>query len=254
MTELDLKLDRMYNYDDEFNKMMEEKLAKLAGNKKYANLFQVFRDNFLNFEKLVVFYQLNKNYGREHGETAFGEIKKFLVATGHIGSVSDLSDSHISTYLNKIRRERNVEKRGRKKKSLTTSVEAVQAENFDRRSIPSQAVGDGAVEVVDASSSHLKDWGDAEWLGDAPNWNELLTGKVRPAQGEWSDAWENVWRHLYEEANKHGLNDYEKTTLQGFKKCGADVGSLWLDLNKVRRGLKSQYGLNPEGVGKINNR
>lgn len=245
-----LSLDRMFNYDEQLEKLLDEKLSKLAGNKKYASLLQVFRDNFLHFEKLVVFYQLNKNFGKEHGETAFGEIKKFLVSVGHIGSVDELSDSHISTYLNKIRKERNVEKRGRRKKVIAAIGGSSEAENFERQSLPAQVENKPAVTVVEASPSHQKDWLDTGWIDEAPNLDELLTGKKRPAQGEWSDYWENVWRHLYQEADRHGLNDYEKTTLHGFKKMGSDFGSLWLDLNKVRRGLKVKHGFNPEGVGK----
>lgn len=251
-----LQLEDMYNYNEQLDRLLEEKLAKLAGNKKYANLLQVFRANFLGFEKLVVFYQLNKNFGKEHGETAFGEIKKFLVATGHLGSVDELSDSHISTYLSKIRKERNVEKRGRKKKSIAlagvTPTVTPTAENFDFRS----AVGSSQVTVADTveqmvmSADHQKDWLDSTWIDDEPNWSELFTGTKKPVEGQWSDYWENVWRHLYKKAEEHGLNDYERTTLQGFKKMGSDVGSLWLNLNKIRRVLKSQYGLNPEGIGK----
>ncbi len=111
---------------------------------------------------------------------------------------------------------------------------------------PTQSVTEGA------SGSDDHDWLDPSWLGDEPNWTELvMPGARRPKVAEdWDTHWENVWRWLYCLADTHGLNSFDRTVYAGFKKISASIGDLWLDLSKVRR-LMNLAGvpLDPKGVG-----
>jgi hypothetical protein len=95
-------------------------------------------------------------------------------------------------------------------------------------------------------------WADPSWLGDEPNWGDLLApGADRPRAGDdWNSHWENVWRWLYRLADSHGLNSFDRTVYAGFKKISASVGDLWLDLSKVRRLMNTEGTLlDPKGVG-----
>jgi len=108
-----------------------------------------------------------------------------------------------------------------------------------------------AVTGVDGVDAH--NWGDPDWLGDEPNWGELMAPDAnRPmAVEDWDSRWENIWRWLYRLADTHGLNSFDRTVYAGFKKISMSIGDLWLDLSKVRR-LMSTAGIpvDPKGVGK----
>lgn len=103
-----------------------------------------------------------------------------------------------------------------------------------------------------AENLDVHDWADSSWLGDEPNWGELIApGAIRPKVAEdWDNHWENVWRWLYSLADTHGLNSFDRTVYAGFKKISASIGDLWLDLSKVRR-LMNLAGmvLDPKGIG-----
>jgi hypothetical protein len=107
--------------------------------------------------------------------------------------------------------------------------------------------------TVGATGSEGRDCLDPSWLGDEPNWTELvMSGARRPKIVEdWDSYWENVWRWLYSLADAHGLNSFDRTVYSGFRKISASIGDLWLDLSKVRRLMNSAgVPLDPKGIGK----
>lgn len=108
------------------------------------------------------------------------------------------------------------------------------------------------VTAIGADGLDAHHWEDPNWLGDEPNWGELMApDSDRPiAVEDWDTRWENIWRWLYCLADTHGLNSFDRTVYAGFKKISASIGDLWLDLSKVRR-LMNTAGipLDPKGIG-----
>lgn len=251
-------IEQDFNYMDDVELLLAKKREQLLDNKEFSNKAEIFRTNFLAFEKIVSFYKRNPSLGKELGESAAGEIKKILLAKKHIKALDDISNAQVNNYMSDARAFYNQGKKNNRAaqnsknaKSRYIGTEAVQAENFDRGSLPGQVDDNKAVEVVDASPRHQKDWLDTSWIDAEPNWTQLTTvGGERPGSEGWSDDWENVWRHLYKKADEAGYNEHEKTTYAAFKVMGADIGALWLDLSKYRRGYQNQNGWNPYGVGK----
>lgn len=70
-----------------------------------TNTIEVFRANYLAFEKLIIFYKKHRRFRLESGETAFGEIRKLLTANGVVSKDGELSDDSIATYMCRVRAE-----------------------------------------------------------------------------------------------------------------------------------------------------
>lgn len=226
------------NYADYVDKLLSEKKVGLISASS-INLFEVFKVNHLSFEKIVAFYKMNKGYAKEHGESACGEIKKILMLNGHIGAIDEISDSHIATYMNRVRKELGLSKKKTKPVASVTPTAKT----------PATAVSTVAPPLVESVQVEgvldLAEFLDVSWLDEEPeDWSIYFKGNKRPT--EWNREFENLWRWILKKAPRYGMSTFEAGNYSGYGKHWAECADLFYDLNKFRKNI----GLNPKGLGK----
>ncbi len=234
------------NLENLVNKTLNEKMEIIENNPELSNLMSVFRTNFDAFEKLLDFYKQNVRYRKHNNESGMNEIKKILVNAQIIKSVDDITDNFISQCLTRIREEKGTKtkiKRGGENSNFQSALNAVAPQEGKE-----VKVGKGVTPTVTPPSQ--RDWLDPQWLDEEPDWKQWSVEKKKPLPGEWSDEWENMWRHLLKIADERGFNEFQKTHYEGYKQLGSVFADLWLAMNRSRRDLRDQYGWDAYGVGR----
>lgn len=195
-----------------------------------TRLIDVFRENYDDWNGRLF------PAWKKVGKVCHQELALLLNQVGF----STVNPAMVSRYMKMVRDER---KKNRSPVTVTQSA---------KPTLKNHVVAATKSVTVGATASDDRDWFDPSWLGDEPNWTELvMPGAHRPKVAEdWDTHWENVWRWLYCLADTHGLNSFDRTVYAGFKKISASIGDLWLDLSKIRR-LMNLAGVpvDPKGVG-----
>ncbi len=221
---------------------INSKNTEILDNPELVDLHNLFKNNFEAFERLLDFYKQNTRYKRVSKESGVGEIKKLLVQAGVIKTEEDITTAYVLNTMSRLRAEKKGKKsiKGRKQNS-----------NF-HSSVVDLAPQEGARQTVEETVTppSLRDWLDPEWLDEEPDWKQWAIEKKKPEPGEWSDEWENMWRHLLKIADERGFNEFQKKSYEGYKQLGSVFADLWLAMNRSRRDLKDQYGWDAYGVGK----
>ncbi len=196
-----------------------------------TRLIDVFRENYDDWNGRLF------PAWKKVGKVCHQELALLLNQVGF----STVNPAMVSRYMKLVRDER---KKNRSSVTVTQSA---------KTTVKNHSVSAPELVTVGATGSEDRDCLDPSWLGDEPNWTELVKpGARRPKIVEdWDSYWENVWRWLYSLADAHGLNSFDRTVYAGFKKISASIGDLWLDLSKVRRLMNSAgVPLDPKGIGK----
>lgn len=226
------------NYADYVDKLLAEKKVGLISSAS-INLFEVFKVNHLSFEKIVAFYKMNKGYAKEHGESACSEIRKILLLNGHISSMDEISDSHVSTYMNRVRKERGLSKKKPKPVASVTPTAKAPAPTVSTVALPV------AESVQVEGGQDLSEFLDTAWLDEEPeDWSIYFRDKKRPT--DWNREFENLWRWILKKAPRYGMSTFDVGTYSSYRKHWDECSELFYDLSKFRR----EIGLNPKGVGK----
>ena len=196
-----------------------------------TRLIDVFRENYDDWNGRLF------PAWKKVGKVCHQELALLLNQVGF----STVNPVMVSRYMKLVRDER---KKNRSSVTVTQSA---------KPTVKNHVVAVPELVTVGATGSEGRDCLDPSWLGDEPNWTELVMPGVRRPKivEDWDSYWENVWRWLYCLADTHGLNSFDRTVYAGFKKISASIGDLWLDLSKVRR-LMNSVGvpLDPKGIGK----
>lgn len=196
-----------------------------------TRLIDVFRENYDDWNGRLF------PAWKKVGKVCHQELALLLNQVGF----STVNPVMVSRYMKLVRDER---KKNRSSVTVTQSA---------KPTVKNHVVAVPELVTVGATGSEGRDCLDPSWLGDEPNWTELvMPGARRPKIVEdWDSYWENVWRWLYSLADAHGLNSFDRTVYSGFRKISASIGDLWLDLSKVRRLMNSAgVPLDPKGIGK----
>ena len=196
-----------------------------------TRLIDVFRENYDDWNGRLF------PAWKKVGKVCHQELALLLNQVGF----STVNPAMVSRYMKLVRDER---KKNRSSVTVTQSA---------KPTVKNQEVAATELVTVGATGSDDRDWLDPSWLGDEPNWTELVMPGARHPKvvEDWDTHWENVWRWLYSLADAHGLNSFDRTVYAGFKKISASIGDLWLDLSKVRRLMNSSgVPLDPKGIGK----
>ena len=234
----------MQDINEAIRLSIEEKLKDLESKPHLTNFSALFRKNFDAFEKVLNFYKENTRYKKATKESGVNEIRRIMLEARVISSAEEISNGTIVELMHRIRKERNQSKKVVKENSNFHSS-GVDLAHLDSVT-PTPAKGVTPI----LEEGHKRDWLDATWLDEEPNWKEWLVNKEYPESGVWSDTWENMWRHLLKKGEERGFTEHQMTTSDGFKQLGGSFSELWLRLNKNRRQLKDKYGWEPYKVGK----
>lgn len=146
-----------------------------------GSIIEIFRENFVQFEKLIGFYKRHRSLCIKTKKSAFREIGELLEAKGVRAKRGPLSDTAIGSYMSQVRAERSGKPKQRR------AVQPV-GEALPPKMVPTPAIGGpgGAVQVVVAPTGPVVELETLyQWLVELNRLKKEEPEAVWTAQDQW---------------------------------------------------------------------